>query len=530
MNVREAVFDWFERREIRYLFGNPGSTELPFLVGFPQGVRYVLALQESIAVAMADGYAQAGGRPAIVNLHAAPGLGNAMGVLYTAAKNHAPLVVTTGQQDTRHLLLEPLLYADLVSMARPVVKWAYEVAHPSDVPAALEQAYLLAASPPPGPVFLSIPVNFWDAPSEPVPLRQLNSPSAPQGLETLGEALAQAVKPALVIGAGVDRARAWEEAVQLAERLGCAVFGAPIGSRIGFPTDHPLYRGMVLPAAPRLVQALSGHDVIVVIGAPLFLLYPYLPGPLVPAGSRAFLLTDDPAEAARAPAEAAFVGDLKAGLKLLLQKVPAREYSMPSRAAEEARNRAEAARARSRMGATYVLHTLARHLPPEAIILDEAVSASLCLRAFVPIRRPGGYYTSASGGLGWAMPAALGVKLACPHRPVIAVIGDGSALYSIQALWTAAYEGIKVVYLILNNAGYTILKSFTKAFYPGLEGTVPGLEVPLLDLVPIAQGMGLQAERVEKPDELEEALQRALNAPGAYLLDVQIDRTVPSLL
>ena len=223
MNIREATFEWMRARGIRYIFGNPGSTELPFLVNLPDGVRYVLALQESIALAMADGYAQASGQPALVNLHVAPGLGNAMGVLFTALKNRAPLIVTCGQQDTRHIFHEPLLSGDLVGMARPVTKWAYEVKHAADVPDALEQAYHLAMTPPRGPVFVSIPMNFWDAPAEPPRLKTLHAPDAPQGLEAVAEALTAAQKPALVCGAGVGGAGAVAEAVALAEKLGCAV-------------------------------------------------------------------------------------------------------------------------------------------------------------------------------------------------------------------------------------------------------------------------------------------------------------------
>ena len=529
MNIREATFEWMQARAIRYIFGNPGSTELPLLVNLPDGVRYVLALQESIGLAMADGYAQASGKPAFINLHVAPGLGNAMGVLFTALKNRAPLIVTCGQQDTRHIFHEPLLSGDLVGMARPVVKWAYEVKHAADVPDALEQAYHLAMSPPRGPVFVSIPMNFWDAPAESPHIKPLHPPGAPQDLTPLVEAFASAQKPALVCGAGVGGAGAIAEAVALAERLGCAVYHAPLNSRMGFPTNHPLYEGMLLPATPRLMQALSQHDFVLVVGAPVFLLYPYFPGGMLPPGARAMLITDDPGEASRAPVERAFVGDIKLALAELAQRVPQRDYKMPSRAVEEARRRSDAARARSKMGAFFVLHTLARHLPENAVIVDEAVSSSLCLREFVRLGIENDYYTSASGGLGWAMPAAVGIKMAQPERPVVCVIGDGSAMYSIQALWSAREENTPVLFLVLNNGAYNILKSFTMAFYPGSEGRMQGLDVPHLDLVQLAQGMGVHAERLTTPEAVEEAIPRALNSEQPVLLDVMIDPAVPSL-
>ena len=528
MNIREATFEWMAHRQIRYLFGNPGSTELPFLVNLPEGVRYVLALQESIALAMADGYAQASGKPAMVNLHAAPGLGNAMGVLFTALKNGSPLIVTCGQQDTRHLFHDPLLSADLVSMARPIVKWAYEVTHASDVPNVLEQAYHLAMTPPRGPVFVSVPMNFWDAPAEAPQVRQVAFPGIPQGLDAVVEALCTAQKPALGVGAGVGTAGAVAEAVALAEKLGCAVYHAPLNSRMAFPTSHPLYEGMLLPAIPRILQTLSQYDFVLVVGAPVFLLYPYFAGPMLPPGVRAMLITDDPVVASRAHVERAFVGDIRAGLAWLAAHVAERDYSPPSRAVEEARRRSEATRARYKMGAFFVLHTLARHLPADAIVVDEAVSASLCLREFVRLNTTNDYYTSASGGLGWAMPASVGIQMAQPERPVVCVIGDGSAMYSIQALWSAREENAPVLFLVLNNRAYNILKSFTTAFYPG-AGMREGLDLFHLDLTAIAQGMGIEAERLTTPDQVEAALPRALASRRPTLLDVWIDPSVPSL-
>jgi benzoylformate decarboxylase len=529
VNIRDAMYEWMKARGIRYMFGNPGSTELPLLIDFPETARYALALQESIALAMADGYAQVSGTPGLVNLHVAPGLGNAMGVLFTAMKNRSPLIVTCGQQDTRHLILDPLLSGNLVGMARPVTKWAYEVVQPQDVIAVMEQAYLTAMTPPRGPVFISVPMNFWDAPGEVPPLRRLNPPGVPQGLETLAQTLASAQNPALVIGASVDAANAWEETIQLAEKRRCTVYSAPLNSRAGFPTHHPLFRGMLLPAAPRLQQMLAAHDVILVVGAPVFLLYPYFPGAITPPTAQTFLMTDDPSDAARAPVAASFVGDIKSTLAALVGQIPQNEIPMPSRAAEEAKRRSEAARTKSRMGVPFVLQTLARHLPPDTILFDESVSSSLILRETLPVRQPRSYFTSGSGGLGWAMPAAVGAKLAQPDRPVVCVIGDGSVMYSVQALWSAANEKANVKYLVLNNSGYSILKSFTKAFYPGMEGTVPGLDVPVLDLVSVAQGLGIHAERVEHPDQLDAALQRTMEAGSPVLLDVQIDKTVPNL-
>ena len=535
MNVREAFFDWLRARQVTRLFGNPGSTEIPMLVGLPPEVHYVLGLHEAAVVAMADGYAQATGRPAVVSLHAAPGLGNAIGALFTARKNRAPLVVLAGQQDTRHLLLEPLLAADLVAMARPAVKWAVEVAEPGGVVEAVEQAWHQAMAPPPGPAFVSVPSNFWDAPAAPPALRRVETGGGPPaGLQALAEALAGAARPALVFGAGVARAgpQAVEAAVGLAERLGCDVYADPIGSRAGFPTDHPLFRGMLLPAAPRLAQALAGCDVVAVFGAPLFLTYPYLPGPLLPPGVQAWLVTDDPAEAARSAAAVSLVGDVGAALAELARLLPPPPPGrpLPSRAVEAARARADAARARRRMGAAFVLHTLGRLLPDDAVVVDEAISASPLLRQHVPVRRRGDYFTAASGGLGWALPAAVGIKMAWPQRPVVAVVGDGSFHYAPQALWTAARESVPVSVVVLDNGGYAILKSYAAAFYPTRADGVPGLDVPAPGLADVARAWGATAERVDDPDALEQALARVLRPSGGPAVAVvSVDREVPRL-
>lgn len=533
MNVREAFFAWLRAREVTCLFGNPGSTEIPMLVGLPPDVRYVLGLQEAVVVAMADGYAQATGRPAVVSLHAAPGLGNAVGALFTARKNRSPLVVLAGQQDSRHLLQEPLLAADLVAMARPVVKWAAEVADPASVPAAIEQAWHHAMAAPPGPAFLSVPSNLWDMPAPgPAPLRRVETVAVPPEVSALVDALAGATRPALVVGAGVARGgpQAREAAVAVAELLGCDVYADPIGSRAGFPTDHPLFRGMLLPAAPRLAQALAGYDVVAVFGAPLFLTYPYLPGPVVPPGVRTYLVTDDPAEAARSAATVSLVADPGAVLGELARRLPARAYPPPSRAAEDARLRADAARARRRMGVAYVLHTLGRLLPPDAVVVDEAISASPLLRQHVPVRQGGDYFTAASGGLGWALPAAVGIKMAWPDRPVVAVVGDGSFHYAPQALWTAARESVAVSVVVLDNGGYAILKSYAAAFYPTGADRVPGLDVPAPGIAEAARALGAVAERVEEPDALESTLARVLRPEGGPAVAVvAVDREVPRL-
>ncbi len=530
--VSAAVHQLLLEHDVRHVFGNPGSTELPFLIGLGTDIKYVLGLQESVVTAMADGYAQASGRPALVNLHTAPGLGNAAGALFTAQKNKTPLVVTAGQQDTRHLAWEPLLSGPLVEMAAPYVKWATQPTSPSDVPDAFARAFQIAGTPPTGPVFISIPINFWDAEAEAPPVRRVTAPGAapPGALDRLARALAAAQNPAMVAGAGIDRAGAWDNAVALAEHLGLPVYEEPLAPRRGFPSGHPLFRGVLKPAVPMVSQDLAGYDLILVVGAPVFTYYPYYPGPQVPPGADIYLLTDDPADAARAPVKEAFVGDLGGALSYLVTHVAARPpTTFPSRASEVARRRSEAARGRDRMTPAYIFNTLAAKLPEDSIIVDESITASPTLRDYLPVHRPASYFTAASGALGWAMPAAVGIKLAQPERPVVAIVGDGSAMYSIQALWTAAQWQTPVLFIVLNNGQYAILKSYTQAFYPGTLSQVQGLNLPGLDLCGLAGAMGVAAERVSSPDALGPAFERGLAGGGPYLVEVMSDRTVPAL-
>jgi benzoylformate decarboxylase len=537
LTAHEAFLEWLQMRAVAHVFGNPGSTEMGMLVGLEQATTYVLGLQESIVVGMADGYAQAAGKPAVVSLHTGPGLGHAMGALFTAYHNRSPLVVTAGQQDSRHLAREPFLSGNLVEMAAPVVKWAAEVRRSEDLVPTLERAYQAAAAAPAGPVFVSIPSDLWTGAS-PVPaIRPQVPPAAPGELGSLAAALRAARSPAIVFGAAVDRANAWEAAVAVADAYEAAAYGAPLGSRLGFPTDHPRYRGMLPPAAPRLWQALAGHDVVVLIGGPAFLVYPYLPGPVRPDGSHVYLITDDPAEASRADVTAACVGDAGETLEMLLAAcrteggppTPEGASARPYVPAQRSERRAQAARSRARLGPSFVIGTLARLLPPDAIIVDEAISSSLLVRDAIPYRRSGGYFMAASGGLGFGIAAAIGIQLAWPERPVVAVLGDGASMYGIQALWTAASRHIPAKYLVLENGQYVILKAYAQAFHPGTVGEVPGLDLPGLDIVAIAKGMGMTAERVTAPDQVEAALARALAAEGPYLVAVTVDRAVPAL-
>jgi benzoylformate decarboxylase len=523
--VREATYDVLRSSGMTTVFGNPGSTELPFLMDFPNDLDYVLGLHEGVVVAMADGYAQGKGNAAFINLHTVTGLGNAMGAIVTAYHNRTPLVVTAGQQDRRHLALKPRLSGSMVELAQPYVKWAYEPSRAEDVPFAIARAYATAMQEPRGPVFVSIPMNDWEAQAPPFAHREVSNATAPdpRQLKKVAEMLCSSERPALVVGFGVDRAGAWDGVVELAERLNAEVWSDPTTVRASFPQDHRLFRGVLPPAQAPIAAKLSRYDTVLVLGAPVFEYYPYVPGPVVEPGTRLALITDDPEDAARTTAGFAVSGNLALAVRELLERVP-RLY----RAVSEKRPEPAAPEATAPMTVDYLLYTLGRLLPPEAIITEESPSSKKQIYEYLRAKRPGSYYTTGSGGLGFALPAAVGLKMARPQRPVVCLIGDGASMYSIQALWNAAQYDAPVLVVVVDNGQYTILKSFGDML--GARGSIPGLDLPGLDLVRAAETFGCKGERVERAEELPEALEWALRTGHPTLLDVLVSKQVPELL
>ncbi|RKR90396.1 benzoylformate decarboxylase [Micromonospora pisi] len=528
--VRETTYDLLRQLGLTTVFGNPGSTEEPFLGHFPADFHYVLALQEASAVAMADGYAQATGEPAHVNLHTAPGTGNAMGNLITAWYNKTPLIVTAGQQAREMLLIEPrLTNVRPAELAQPYVKWSYEPVRAQDIPAALMRAYSTAVQPPAGPVFLSLPLDDWHQPAEPVPqLRRVSRRYAadPQRLAQFAELLAESGNPVLVFGGGVDRSGGWPAAVALAERTRAPVWSAPAPERAGFPENHPQFQGVLPFAIGPLGERLRGHDTVLVIGAPVFRYYPHVPGDYLPPGAQLLHITDDPSEAARAPVGESLLGDPGLACAALAALVPvAGRPSPPPRPAppepEVSDPPAPAA----------LFDLLARHWPADGILVAESPSNLTVLRRYLPITRPGSYFTTASGGLGFGLPAAVGIALAQratgQRRPVIAVIGDGSFQYSVQALWTAAQQRLPVVFVVPVNRQYGILKAFAE--FKETAG-VPGLDLPDLDIPAVAAGFGVHAPRLTTLDGFVEAFRAALGADGPTVLAVPITAEVPPIL
>jgi benzoylformate decarboxylase len=549
MQVAGRLVEILRGAGVDYLFGNPGTTELPFLDALDgTGLRYVVALQEATAAAAADGYAQASGRLGVVNLHVAPGLANALSIVHNASRAKTPLLVTAGQQDTRLLLHQPILAGDMVKMTEGLTKWSYELRSAAEAPDALRRAIQLALTPPTGPVFLSLPMDLMSEPCDdtgraPIPVSARPAPE-PEAVARAASLLAGAKAPVIVAGDGVARAGAQAQLVALAETLGAAVHGEPIHRRLSFPGDHALWRGGLYPTATAVAKALERFDAVLVVGASVFTWLFHAPGSPFRPGQAVVQIDDDAREIGRSyPVTLGLVAGVRAALADLEEAVAKRQDDAARAAARErtaalgrareehARRLAAAAAAaadRRPIAPEFLMHTLGALLPADALVVDESASSLAHVFRHLPFAARSDFFGSKTGTLGWGMGAALGVQLAHPRRTVVATIGDGSVMYAPQALWTAAHEHLPVTYVVVNNASYAILKAGMLTFgLPGAKrGVFPGMDLvePEVDYVALARSMGVLAERVDKPAALREALARALGHPGPALVDVAIDR------
>jgi benzoylformate decarboxylase len=504
--VREVVFELFRRRGLTTLFANPGSTEVPFLTGMPDDLEFVLGLHEGSVVGMASGYAIGRGEPALVLLHTTAGLGNAVGALATARANRAPLVVVVGQQDRRHLAYEPFLAGRLAGLVGEYPVRFEQPASAQDVPAAIERAYHAAAIAR-GPALVVVPMDDWTAVADderepaaavgPV----LRASTAEGGaIDALAAFLTRAESPAIVAGAGADEPATWAALVELAERLVAPVFQESFGARAGFPQDHRLFAGVLPADRPGLRGRLAPFDTVLVVGAPAFRQAGFVAGAFAHPGLRLALVSDDPEEVYRSPAQVAVLAPPAAVCRKLAARLPQREAEPPPPLVRPAAPAPPAAG--EPLSASHVLAALAERLPRETILLEEAPVDRPDIHARLPAREPMGYVSAAQGGLGFALPAAAGLRMAVPHRPVCAVIGDGSALYQIQGLWSAARYKAGPLYVILSNGGYTIMDRLAER--AGGAGPWPGFEE--LELATIARSFGCAARRVVTHDELLAAL------------------------
>ncbi|RDI60365.1 thiamine pyrophosphate-binding protein [Nocardia pseudobrasiliensis] len=491
--VKQATYEVLRRFGLSTLFGNPGSTEVDFLAGLPEDLNFVLGLHESAVVGMATGHALRTERPALVLLHTTAGFGNAVGALATARVNRAPLVVLVGQQDRRHLSAEPFLTGRLHGLAGDYPVWSHQPDRAQDVPEALARAWYEARAGR-GPAIVVVPMDDWHAEIDAERL-----PNAPARLRSgvrveeyataeLAEMLYAAKSPCVVAGSGNDSAEGWQALVELAECLGCPVWQEPFGARAGFPQDHRRYAGHLPAGRAALRDALAGHDLVLVVGAAAFRQYAYEPGPFVAPGTTLAVVTDDPDEAHRSPAALAILADPARTVARLAKLVPARTGSEPAE-----RHRTPVPPPAEPLAAAHVFAALAAAIPADTIVLEEAPSARAALYDLLPARHPLGLLSAAMGGLGFAMPTAIGLRLADPARPVVAVVGDGSALYCVQSVWSAVHYRVGALFVVLANGRYRIMDQLSaRAGAP--EPAWPGFDE--IGVAAIAHGFGCPVERI----------------------------------
>jgi benzoylformate decarboxylase len=523
--VREAAIELFRERGMTTIFGNPGSTELPMLGAFPEDFRYVLGLQEAVAVGMADGFAQASGNVTHVNLHTAPGLGNGVGAIFNARANKAPLLVTAGQQARSLMTMQATLTnVQAVEVPKPFVKWSYEPPRAADVPFALAQAIHHATLPPAGPAFVSIPMDDWAQEIEPIDYvsqiaRTVGGRAQPDArqITALAERLRGAKRPVLVAGPEIDASGGWQAAVELAEGQKMAVWASPPtgGNRIGFPESHAAFQGVLPPAVAPVAEALAGYDLVLVAGSAVFPYYPNIPGDFLPEGAELVAITNDADEAARAPMGDAIVADVALTLRALVAELggPADREAPPARVEFDAPPVGE------QLSGGEVHTTLAELFPADGIVVLESPSSTAALRNKLRLSQPGSYYFSASGGLGFGLSAAVGVQLAQPERQVVCVLGEGSAQYAITAFWSAAAYKVPVKFLVLRNNEYSILKWF--AALEDVSGA-PGLDLPNLDVAATAESYGVPSTTVAEGEQLHAALSEAFSQDGPRLVQVDV--------
>ena len=539
---RAAFLQLLVDEGVTHLFGNPGTTELAIMEvvpEFPQ-LAFVLGLQESAVVAMADGFCRASGRLAAANVHVMPGLGNAMGALYNAKFSGSPVILTAGQQEQGHGLLEPMLYEPLVPVAQPLVKWAVEATRAADLPRILHRAAKIALTPPTGPVFLSLPGDVLDETVEvdmgrPVRVEAAARPSQ-ETLAKLAAMLLAAKRPAILAGQELASRDAFTEATALAELLGAAVFQSSIPYSAQFPTEHPAFMGALTRSQKQVRATLEPYDLLLCLGADLLRMSVYSPVEPLPDNLPVIHISERSAELGKNyRTDLAIQADVKETLKVLVsllensKRDPRAEQRLSelksknwSAQRDQARVEAMLAAEAKPIDPKYLMLRFAEALPRDAVVVDEGLVSSYSLPKVLPLRDTRSYYGLASGGLGFAVPGAVGISMALPGRPIAVIVGDGAAMYGIQGLWTAAHHKLPITYVIANNRGYRIIKERLVSFRNSSKFTGMDLREPEIDFVSLAQSMGLAARRVSDPQDLSGSLRDAMSSGKPNLLDIRV--------
>ena len=545
MRGRQVFFETLINHGVERIFGNPGTTESPLLdslLDYPS-IEYVVHLHEGVAVGAANFYAQASGKTAFVHLHVAPGLGNAIGMIYGALKNGSPLVVTAGQQDTRLRLRDPVLGHDLAAMAAPVTKWSVQVESADELGPILQRAFKIANEAPRGPVFVALPINVMEqetniAAGKPATLYEKSRPD-PAGIAAMAKLLAAAKAPSIVAGDDIARAGADGTLVKLVDKLGASVWFEGLRARNSFPTDHAAYRGTLAFDAPGVAKQFANADLVLMVGGPFFEEVWYGPGSPFAAGTKVLQIEQAQSRLAyNFAVDAGVLGDVGAALEALEQALPKvdgaarrNEAMKAQRAAEDAAQKARVEKAWSRSPTSMArcMAEIKAGAPKDVVVVDETITANLDLFKTFTFRGADDYFSGRGGGIGQGVAGALGVAVAQKKRPVLCLSGDGSSMYSIQALWTAAHHELPIVFVILANREYRVLKHNIDAYRArfDVKSNKPYMHMdlgnPTMGFIDMAKGMGVAGSYVSKADDIQAAVAAAFKSGKPRLLEIEIE-------
>jgi benzoylformate decarboxylase len=547
MRGRQVFLETLLAHGVDRIFGNPGTTESPLLdslLDYPQ-LQYIVHLHEGVAVGAANFYGQASGKTAFVNLHVAPGLGNAIGMIYGALKNNTPMVVTAGQQDTRLRLRDPVLGHDLAAMAAPVTKWSVQVERADEMGPILQRAFKIANEAPAGPVFVALPINVMEQetsvpPGKPAQLFSASRPD-PAGIEAMARLLIAAKNPTIVVGDEVARAGADKTLLKLVERIGASVWFEGLRGRNSFPTDHPAWRGTLAFDAPGIAKQFADNDLVLMVGGPFFEEVWYAPGSPFPKGCKVLQIEPAPSRLAyNFAVDAGVVADVDSALEALWQTTTGvngaeararQEKFRTQKQADDAAQKARVEKAWSRTPTSMAraMAEIRNGAPDNVVVVDETITANLDLFKTFTFAGPGDYYSGRGGGIGQGVAGAIGVAVAEPKRPILCLSGDGSSMYSIQALWTAAHHDLPIVFVILANREYRVLKHNIDAYRQRFEvkSNKPYMHMdltgPVLGFVDLAKGMGVAGTRVAKAEDIQGAVAAAFKSGKPHLIEIEIE-------
>ncbi|MGB3413364.1 MAG: thiamine pyrophosphate-binding protein [Microbacteriaceae bacterium] len=546
--AKDLFFKLLQNAGAHNIFGNPGTTEFPFMDALADhpGINYRLAIHDAVAVGMAVGFSQTTGAPSVVNLHATPGMTNALGNIYNAHKSKVPVIVTAGQVDTHIHLTEPPLWGPMVDIVKPITKWAYEVKHAEELVSATRRALHIALTPPYGPVFLSLPADVLDGlvPDEDVSFTPLEINDSPNddSVANILSLLENSQAPMLVVGDGLAQSKEHAAAVAFAELFGARVVTERIAPTVAFPTGHPQYFGSIGFDGRAIAETFNKHDLVIIAGASR--LIPIVPDPelKIRADLKVIQIDQDSWEVAKVLQPS--VGLIADPGRVLKRVVELAKSTEPSAAAQERilnlaiehaaivekrAERREREQDAKPIAVSNVVTQLAAHIRPQDIVFDESLTSTPVLTQFADWNS-GQYYGIKGTCLGWGLPAALGAQMAAGDSArMVSFIGDGAMMYAPQTLWSAAHYNMPLVVIVVNNRSYKILKEGMKYYREGQEKPyfAMDLENPAIDYVKLAESMGVTAERIENPEDVSAALQRAFASTGKpYLLEILVDRTV----